>query len=83
MLTTIPTRGILLSGSGEIGFGAFSYRFYDKPLSRQEKDSINNDECLIVYNDSTVFEFGAGVLGAQRFVGKEEFIEKFHNSIMD
>lgn len=67
----------------EIGFGVFSYRFYDKPLSRQEQDSINNDECLIVYNDSTVFEFGAGVLGAQRFVGKDEFMEKLQNSKID
>lgn len=67
----------------EIGFGAFSYRFYDKPLSRQEQDSINNDECLIVYNDSTVFEFGAGVLGAQCFPGKEKFMEKLNNSKMD
>lgn len=59
-----------------IGFGMYSYRFYDKPLSRHEQDSINNNECLIVYNDSTVFEFGAGVLGVQFFAGKEDYLNR-------
>ncbi len=58
-----------------IGMGMYSYRFYDRPLTQHEQDSINNDMCLIVYNDSTVFEFGGGVFGVQHFVGKEEFIE--------
>lgn len=66
-----------------IGMGMFSYRFYDKPLTLHEQDSINNNECLIVYNDSTVFEFGGGVFGAQHFVGKEEFMEKLQNSKID
>lgn len=66
-----------------IGMGMYSYRFYDKPLSLHEQDSISNDVCLIVYNDSTVFEFGGGVFGVQHFVGKEEFMEKLHNSKMD
>ncbi len=59
-----------------IGFGMYSYRFYDKPLSRHEQDSINNNECLIVYNDSTVFEFGAGVFGVQFFAGKEDYLNR-------
>lgn len=66
-----------------IGMGMYSYHFYDKPLTRHEQDSINKNECLIVYNDSTVFEFGSGVLGAQCFVGKDEFMEKLHNSKID
>lgn len=66
-----------------IGMGMFSYRFYDKPLTLNEQDSINNNECFIVYNDSTVFEFGGGVFGAQHFVGKEEFMEKMQNSKID
>jgi len=66
-----------------IGFGMFSYRFYDKPLTSHEQDSINNNECLIVYNDSTVFQFDAGVLGVQFFAGKEEFMEKLYNSKMN
>lgn len=62
-----------------IGFGMYSYRFYDKPLTRQEQDSLNKNQYLIVYNDSTVFEFGSGVFGAQYFVGKEEFLKELNS----
>ena len=55
--------------------GMYSYRLYNHPLSHEQQDSINADPCLIVYNDSTVFEFSAGVLGAQTFPGKQEFLE--------
>lgn len=58
-----------------INMGMYAFRFYDHPLTPQQCDSLNADECLIVYNDSTVFEFRAGVLGAQSFPGKQEFIE--------
>lgn len=66
-----------------VGMGMYSYRFYDRPLTQHEQDSINNNECFIVYNDSTVFEYGGGVFGAQHFVGKEEFMEKLQNSKID
>lgn len=55
------------------GMGLYSFRLYDKPLTRKQQDSLNANECLIVYNDSTVFEFGSGVWGAQIFVGKQKF----------
>ena len=58
-----------------IGMGMYSYRLYNHPLSPEQQDNINADPCLIVYNDSTVFEFCAGVLGAQTFPGKQEFLE--------
>lgn len=58
-----------------IGMGMYSFRLYDRPLTRQRQNSINADECLIVYNDSTVFEFRGGVIGVQYFVGKHEFME--------
>lgn len=58
-----------------VGMGMYSFWLYDYPLSRQRQDSINTNECLIVYNDSTVFEFGGGVIGVQYFVGKHEFME--------
>ena len=58
-----------------MGMGMYSYRLYNHPLSHELQDSINADPCLIVYNDSTVFEFSAGVLGAQTFSGKQEFLE--------
>ena len=63
-----------------IGMGMYSYRFYHRPLTHHEQDSINNDMCLIVYNDSTVFEFGGGVFGVQHFVGKEEYMEYLRNT---
>ncbi len=59
-----------------VGMGMYSFRLYDEPLSRAQQDSQNADNRLIVYDDSTVFEFGGGVLGAQYFVGKQEFLEK-------
>lgn len=58
-----------------MNMGMYSYRLYNHPLSHEQQDSINTDPCLIVYNDSTVFEFSAGVLGAQTFPGKQEFLE--------
>ena len=58
-----------------IKMGIYSYRLYNHPLLHEQQDSINADPCLIVYNDSTVFEFSAGVLGAQTFPGKQEFLE--------
>lgn len=59
-----------------IGMGMWLYRLYDRPLTSQQQDSINADPCLIVYNDSTVFEFWGGVFGAQIFVGKDEFLKR-------
>ena len=59
-----------------IGMGMYSFRLYHHPLSCQQQDSINANECLIVYNDSTVFEFGGGVFGVQHFVGKDEFLKR-------
>lgn len=58
-----------------IGMGMYAFRFYDRPLSPEQQDSLNDNPCLIVYNDSIVFEFMAGVLGAQTFPGKSEYVE--------
>lgn len=66
-----------------IGMGMYSFRLYDNALTLQEIDRLNNNECLIVYNDSTVFEFGGGAFGIQFFVGKEEFLIRQHNRISD
>lgn len=61
-----------------MNMGMYSYRLYNHPLSQEQQDSINEDPCLIVYNDSTVFEFSAGVLGAQTFPGKDEFLKSIN-----
>ena len=64
-----------------IGMGMYSFRLYDHPLTQEQQDSINANECLIVYNDSTVFEFGGGVIGVQYFVGKHEFMETRNKTV--
>ena len=61
-----------------IGMGMYSFRLYDHPLTQEQQDSLNANECLIVYNDSTVFEFDGGVFGVQYFVGKDEFLKDLH-----
>lgn len=59
-----------------VGMGMYSYRLYDKPLTSEQQDSLNSDCTLIVYNDSTVFEYGSGAFGSMDFPGKQEFIER-------
>lgn len=66
-----------------IGMGMYSFRLYDRPLTRNQQDSINADPCLIVYNDSTVFEFGGGVFGVQHFVGKDEFLKSRNKKLIE
>ena len=63
-------------GFRRIGMGMYSFRFYDHPLSPEEQDSINADPCLIVYNDSTIFEYSSGAFGSLNFPGKEEYLKK-------
>lgn len=53
----------------------YSFLLYDIALTPAQRDIINGNECLIVYNDSTVFEFGGGDVGVQYFVGKQEFLD--------
>lgn len=62
-----------------VGMGMYSFRLYDKPLTIDQQDSINKDYHLIVYNDSTVFEFGGGAFGGDSFAGKKEFMKKLYN----
>ncbi|MBD5387588.1 hypothetical protein HDR70_06870, partial [bacterium] len=59
-----------------IGMGMYSFRFYDHPLSLEQQDSLNLKENLIVFNDSTVFEYGSGAFGSLDFPDKEKFLEK-------
>lgn len=59
-----------------IGMGMYSFRFYEHPLSPEQQDSINARENLIVFNDSTVFEYGSSAFGSQNFPGKGEFLKK-------
>lgn len=58
------------------GMGLYSFILYDRILTKEQQDSINDDVSLIVYNDSTVFMYGAGAFGNMNFIGKEEFMHE-------
>ena len=74
-MQAIPGKSFCI-GFRRIGMGMYSFRFLDHPLSTEEQDSINADPLLIVYNDSTVFEYGSGAFGSMNFPGKEEYLKK-------
>lgn len=63
-------------GFRRIGMGKYTYQFYGRTLSPEEQDSINAWSYLIVFNDSTVFEYGSGAFGSMQFPGKEEYLKK-------
>ncbi|MBD5367094.1 MAG: hypothetical protein HDR82_08870 [Bacteroides sp.] len=63
-------------GFRRIGMEKYSFQFYDRPLSLEEQERINAQENLIVFNDSTVFEYGSGAFGSLNFPGKEEYLKK-------
>lgn len=57
-----------------VKMGMYSFRFYNTPLTDIEMDSININRDLIVFNESTVFEYGGGAFGPQYFLDKDEFM---------
>ncbi len=61
-----------------VGMGMYSFRLYLNHLTPEERENLNKDYNLIVFNDSTVFEYGSGVFGPQYFDSdiKQEFLEK-------
>ena len=69
-------RGYATLRFRRIGMGMYSFMLFDKPLLTAQRDSINDDYRMLFYNDSTAFEYGGGAIGNQRFLGKEEFLEK-------
>ena len=74
-MEAVPDKPFCI-GFRHIGMGMYSYRFYNQPLSPAKQDSINADPSLIIYNDSTVFEYGGGTFGSQSFPGKQKYLEK-------
>lgn len=59
-----------------MNMGMYSYRLYNHPLSHKQQDSINADPCLIVYNDSTVFEFSAVSWAHRLFPANRNFLKR-------
>lgn len=66
-----------------VGMDMYTFRILEKPLTAEQRDSINRIINLIVYNDTIVFEHGVGVCGSLCFPGKEEFLEKLNKSQKD
>lgn len=91
-LDRIGCRGIEINTSGNVdygtlrfrreGMGLYSFRLYEHPLDKCQKDSLDNLSQLIVYDDSTVFEYGGGVWGPQDFIGKKDFLRE-RNGVRD
>ncbi|MDE6402269.1 MAG: hypothetical protein K2K86_00495, partial [Muribaculaceae bacterium] len=61
-----------------VGMGMYSFRLYLNHLTPEQREGLNKYGTLIVYNDSTVFEYGGGVFGPQYFGSeiKQEFLDK-------
>ena len=53
-----------------VGFGLYTYRFYNRPLSADEWDKMMDDCSLIPYNDTVVFEYASGAIGGICFPGR-------------
>ena len=61
-----------------IGMGMYSFVLYKRPMTKEEKENALNDDTLIPYNDSTLFQYGGGAIGLQVFPKgeKEAFLKK-------
>ena len=61
-----------------IGMGKYDFVLYKRPMTKEEKENALNDDTLIPYNDSTLFQYGGGAIGLQVFPKgeKEAFLKK-------
>ena len=61
-----------------IGLGKYDFVLYNRPMTKEEKENALNDDTLIPYNDSTLFQYGGGAIGLQVFPKgeKEAFLKK-------
>ena len=61
-----------------IGLGKYDFVLYNRPMNKEEKENALNDDMLIPYNDSTLFQYGGGAIGLQVFPKgeKEAFLKK-------
>lgn len=69
------------SNCANIGFrrvlmGIYSYCLYRKPLTVEQKKNMSDGCMFVIYNDTVVFEYGAGVIGSWCFPGREEYIQE-------
>ena len=61
-----------------IGLGRYDFVLYNRPMTKEEKENALNDDTLIPYDDSTLFQYGGGAIGLQVFPKgeKEAFLKK-------
>ena len=55
------------------GFGAFSYRLFDRPLGENQMVDAWGDDTQALYSDRVIFCHGSGAIGSDVYPGKEEF----------
>ena len=64
---SIENGKITTIGFARSGMGKYSYKVFDKPLSKKEKEEYNNGCEYIFYKDNVVLEYGGGAIGPQCF----------------
>jgi hypothetical protein len=62
-------------GFRRVAMGKYYYRLYDESMLKNEIKQIYQDVSMILYNDSVVYEYGAGAIGNLNFPGKKEYME--------
>mgnify|MGYP000763849398 CR=1 FL=1 len=74
-MQTVPDAPFCV-GFRRVGMGKYDYQIYHRPLSSDEKKTINESDASIVYSPFVVFEYGGGAIGSQSFIGKDEYLKK-------
>lgn len=69
------SRNYSIIGFRRVALGKYDYRIYEGGMSEDEMKQIYNDETMIFYNDSIVFEYGAGAIGNLNFSGKNDYMD--------
>lgn len=64
---SIKNGKIATIGFARSGMGKYSYKIFDKPLNKKEKEEYNNGCEYIFYKDNIVLEYGGGAIGPQCF----------------
>lgn len=64
---SIENGKITTIGFARSGMGKYSYKIFDKPLNKEEKEEYNNGCEYIFYKNNIVLEYGGGAIGSQCF----------------
>ena len=59
-----------------VGMGMYQYLLDSEGFSQEQQEDFLNDYSRVPFCDSVAFEYGSGAIGSDRFVGKEEYLQK-------